>query len=187
MRKKCIDGTYEHKHCEDILHKGEMLVVCHDCETTLGRKCEVYSRVCGYLRPTQGWNPGKKSEFEERVPFIMPVFMKHIKLRGLFLQPFPNLVFQFDEQSLILPTDFACVMVVRRCLTPVLHGHGTVTKIPAQRSERLMFAKVCLQNTLVLRELFDGILKSGWDHPNRSLIFTSFNTVRLSIAKYEKT
>lgn len=29
-------------------------------------ECEVYSRVCGYFRPTNGWNPGKKLEFEDR-------------------------------------------------------------------------------------------------------------------------
>jgi anaerobic ribonucleoside-triphosphate reductase len=31
-------------------------------------QCEVYSRVCGYYRPTNGFNPGKKQEFTERVP-----------------------------------------------------------------------------------------------------------------------
>ena len=31
-----------------------------------GSKCEVYSRVVGYLRPVQGWNDGKKEEFALR-------------------------------------------------------------------------------------------------------------------------
>ena len=31
-----------------------------------GEKCEVYSRVVGYLRPVQGWNKGKKEEFALR-------------------------------------------------------------------------------------------------------------------------
>lgn len=31
-----------------------------------GTKCEVYSRVVGYLRPVQGWNKGKKEEFALR-------------------------------------------------------------------------------------------------------------------------
>ena len=31
-----------------------------------GTKCEVYSRVVGYLRPVQGWNKGKKEEFTLR-------------------------------------------------------------------------------------------------------------------------
>lgn len=29
-------------------------------------KCEVYSRVVGYLRPVQNWNLGKKEEFKDR-------------------------------------------------------------------------------------------------------------------------
>ena len=31
-----------------------------------GTKCEVYSRVVGYLRPLQGWNKGKKEEYTLR-------------------------------------------------------------------------------------------------------------------------
>lgn len=33
---------------------------------TCGKKCEVYSRVCGYFRPVSNWNRGKKEEFEQR-------------------------------------------------------------------------------------------------------------------------
>jgi hypothetical protein len=29
-------------------------------------KCEVYSRVVGYLRPVDSWNEGKQSEFKDR-------------------------------------------------------------------------------------------------------------------------
>jgi anaerobic ribonucleoside-triphosphate reductase len=32
-------------------------------------KCEVYSRVVGYLRPTQQWNEGKTEEFKDRKTF----------------------------------------------------------------------------------------------------------------------
>jgi len=32
-------------------------------------KCEVYSRVVGYLRPVQQWNAGKQSEWCERKVF----------------------------------------------------------------------------------------------------------------------
>ena len=28
-------------------------------------KCEVYSRVVGYLRPVQQWNPGKQEEWKD--------------------------------------------------------------------------------------------------------------------------
>ena len=31
-----------------------------------GSKCEVYSRVVGYLRPVQNWNKGKREEFSMR-------------------------------------------------------------------------------------------------------------------------
>ena len=31
-----------------------------------GTKCEVYSRVVGYLRPVQHWNKGKQEEFALR-------------------------------------------------------------------------------------------------------------------------
>lgn len=33
-------------------------------------KCEVYSRVVGYLRPVQQWNEGKQEEFKDRINFL---------------------------------------------------------------------------------------------------------------------
>ncbi len=32
-------------------------------------KCEVYSRVVGYMRPVSQWNLGKKQEFKDRKSF----------------------------------------------------------------------------------------------------------------------
>ncbi len=32
-------------------------------------KCEVYSRIVGYLRPIEQWNDGKKAEWEDRKTF----------------------------------------------------------------------------------------------------------------------
>ena len=32
-------------------------------------KCEVYSRVVGYLRPVDHWNKGKQQEYKERKVF----------------------------------------------------------------------------------------------------------------------
>ena len=32
-------------------------------------KCEVYSRVCGYLRPINQWNEGKQAEWVDRTTF----------------------------------------------------------------------------------------------------------------------
>lgn len=34
-----------------------------------GTKCEVFSRVCGYLRPVQNFNKGKKEEYFLRKKF----------------------------------------------------------------------------------------------------------------------
>jgi hypothetical protein len=36
-----------------------------------GKVTEVYSRCVGYHRPTSLWNKGKKSEYEERRPYIL--------------------------------------------------------------------------------------------------------------------
>jgi len=32
-------------------------------------RCEVYSRVVGYLRPVEAWNDSKRAEFGDRVCF----------------------------------------------------------------------------------------------------------------------
>lgn len=32
-------------------------------------KCEIYSRVVGYIRPIQQWNDGKRAEWDERVMY----------------------------------------------------------------------------------------------------------------------
>ena len=31
--------------------------------------CEVYSRIVGYIRPVDQWNPGKQEEFNDRMTF----------------------------------------------------------------------------------------------------------------------
>jgi anaerobic ribonucleoside-triphosphate reductase len=35
------------------------------------QKCEVYSRVVGYLSPVSDWNKGKKEEFKDRQTFAL--------------------------------------------------------------------------------------------------------------------
>ena len=35
--------------------------------TKCSARTEVYSRVCGFFRPVQQWNKGKKEEFEARL------------------------------------------------------------------------------------------------------------------------
>jgi len=34
-----------------------------------GKKCEIWSRSVGYLRPVEQWNPGKQAEFNDRKTF----------------------------------------------------------------------------------------------------------------------
>jgi len=52
---------------------GEKIEVlkCNECYTRSPslanfRKCEVYSRIVGYLRPVSQWNEAKKAEYEAR-------------------------------------------------------------------------------------------------------------------------
>jgi ribonucleoside-triphosphate reductase (formate) len=39
-------------------------------------KCEIYSRVVGYIRPVEQWHEGKQSEFQDRKKFGMPEKVK---------------------------------------------------------------------------------------------------------------
>jgi len=50
---------------------GRFRTKCEACfrknpELTNYRRCEVYSRVVGYLRPVAQWNAAKQAEFKER-------------------------------------------------------------------------------------------------------------------------
>lgn len=38
-------------------------------QTKQRTRCEVYSRVVGYLRPVDQWNVGKQEEFKQRKEF----------------------------------------------------------------------------------------------------------------------
>jgi hypothetical protein len=58
---------------------GEKINVlkCNDCfekNKSLNnfQKCEVYSRVVGYIRPVEQWHKGKRQEYGERKEFSMP-------------------------------------------------------------------------------------------------------------------
>lgn len=57
---------------------GEMVGVfkCNDCydknkTLTNFQKCEVYSRIVGYIRPVAQWNHGKKQEYSERQEYTI--------------------------------------------------------------------------------------------------------------------
>lgn len=47
----------EHHQCPKCIEEGEI------------SKCEVYSRIVGYIRPVNQWNDGKQEEFKERKLF----------------------------------------------------------------------------------------------------------------------
>jgi hypothetical protein len=36
------------------------------------QQCEVYSRIVGYIRPVQQWNPSKQEEYSERKKYKIP-------------------------------------------------------------------------------------------------------------------
>lgn len=48
---------------------------CSSC----GKTCEVYSRIVGYLRPTQQWNQGKLAEFDLRETIPASAFIEATK------------------------------------------------------------------------------------------------------------
>jgi len=54
-------------------NEGEKIRIlkCNDCfeknpSLTNFKKCEVYSRIVGYLRPISQWNTGKSQEYKQR-------------------------------------------------------------------------------------------------------------------------
>ena len=44
--------------------------------------CEIYSRVVGYFRPVNQWNPGKREEFIERRTLRPPRVQGHVETSG---------------------------------------------------------------------------------------------------------
>jgi hypothetical protein len=65
-----IDGGafWHFKHTKDPFFKCEKCFVADNMLRDYV-KTEVYSRVCGYLRPTRQWNAGKQSEWKERTVY----------------------------------------------------------------------------------------------------------------------
>lgn len=51
---------------ERVQKTAELAALKEQAKDVHGTKCEVYSRVCGYLRPTSSWNKGKQEEFSLR-------------------------------------------------------------------------------------------------------------------------
>ena len=42
---------------------------CPKC--VIKQKCEVYSRIVGYIRPVQQWHKGKVAEYKDRKEFVV--------------------------------------------------------------------------------------------------------------------
>lgn len=40
-------------------------------------RCEVYSRVVGYLRPVNQWNDGKRAEYNDRQTFDKQIYQNN--------------------------------------------------------------------------------------------------------------
>jgi ribonucleoside-triphosphate reductase len=88
IEKKCHDCGLEIKVVGENLENGVYLAYEHNgekinafkCNNCYGKnpsltnfqKCEVYSRVVGYIRPVAQWNNGKKQEYKERHEYVMP-------------------------------------------------------------------------------------------------------------------
>ena len=67
-RRNCPHSNY----VECLNPRDETRYVCVDCGLVSKNKCEVWTRVVGYLRPIDSFNKGKKQEFDERVEFTPP-------------------------------------------------------------------------------------------------------------------
>ncbi|MCD6206025.1 MAG: ribonucleoside triphosphate reductase [Candidatus Marinimicrobia bacterium] len=53
--------------CPECGYLDGEVETCPKCES----RCEIYSRVVGYLRPVQQWNKGKQAEFRNRRTFAL--------------------------------------------------------------------------------------------------------------------
>lgn len=78
MEHRCPKCNERTVLMQDSRNETDYYYVCHDCKW-VGRKTEVYSRCCGYLRPTDGWNKGKKQEFSERKMYSLEKANKKVK------------------------------------------------------------------------------------------------------------
>ena len=61
----CFTWTPNFSICPNCGFMSGEILICPKCKS----KCEVYSRIVGYLRPIDTWNKGKQEEFKERKTF----------------------------------------------------------------------------------------------------------------------
>jgi ribonucleoside-triphosphate reductase len=60
----------EHAYCPKCDAEAGWTKGIQTPETEARRnRCEIYSRIVGYIRPVQQWNLGKKEEFKMRTPY----------------------------------------------------------------------------------------------------------------------
>jgi ribonucleoside-triphosphate reductase len=52
---------------QEIIEKINILK--QELKEVKGTECSVYSRIVGYFEPVKQWNPGKTSEFHDRITF----------------------------------------------------------------------------------------------------------------------
>jgi ribonucleoside-triphosphate reductase len=52
------------------------LIIFIEVKNMVKTKCEVYSRVVGYIRPVSNWNDSKQAEFSDRQKFDSAVEKK---------------------------------------------------------------------------------------------------------------
>ena len=59
-----------HLRIEAIIDENNVVTDAYSSSTMKERtKCEVYSRVVGYIRPIDQWNDAKQAEFKDRKVF----------------------------------------------------------------------------------------------------------------------
>jgi len=69
--KIVISGGAIYEAFGDENKKALKCTNCYNKDHLLRQRCEVYSRVVGYLRPVQQWNKGKLEEWKQRTEFVV--------------------------------------------------------------------------------------------------------------------
>lgn len=88
MIKALEDGDLPPKEAYPVLHEQfanfpfELQALLVDMGIVKKQRCEVWSRVMGYLRPVDQWNVGKKQEHREREHFTLKNVDKVINDKG---------------------------------------------------------------------------------------------------------
>jgi anaerobic ribonucleoside-triphosphate reductase len=78
-KQKCHDCGKEIKKGEKFMpyeFNGQVLLKCKRCHENDPilrnfQKCEVYSRIVGYIRPIEQWNSGKREEYADRKEYLV--------------------------------------------------------------------------------------------------------------------